>query len=101
MRTRARGALLLAAALAAFSGCRKQAPPAEGVWAVVNGMDITRTEVDKYYRTQLNPESPEPSQDEALSLKLNILDELINNQILLQRAKKTGLEAADGEVEDN
>src|ERR1700736_4501023 len=63
-------------------------------------MDITRTEVDKYYRTQLNPDSPEPSQDEALSLRLNILDELINNQILLQRAKKTGLEAADGEVED-
>jgi peptidyl-prolyl cis-trans isomerase SurA len=100
VKTRARGALLLAAVLTAFSGCQKQAPPAEGVWAVVNGMDITRAEVDKYYRTQLNPDSPEPSQDEALSLKLNILDELVNNQILLQRAKKTGLEAADGEVED-
>ncbi len=100
MSTRARGVLLLAAVLAVLSGCQKQAPPAEGVWAVVNGMDITRAEVDKYYRTQLNPDSPEPSQDEALSLKLNILDELINNQILLQRAKKTGLEAADGEVED-
>ena len=100
MRTSARGALLLAAVLTALSGCQKQTPPAEGVWAVVNGMDVTRAEVDKYYRTQLNPDSPEPSQDEALSLKLNILDELVNNQILLQRAKKTGLEAADGEVED-
>src|SRR6202030_1110817 len=50
--------------------------------------------------TQLNPDAPEPSQDEALSLKLNILDELINNQILLQQAKKLALEAADGEVED-
>jgi len=97
---RARGTLLLAASLAALSGCQKQTQPAEGVWAVVNGMNITRAEVDKYYRTQLNADSPEPGQDEALSLKLNILDELINNQILLQRAKKTGLEAADGEVED-
>jgi len=100
VRIRARGTLLLAASLAVLSGCQKQTQPAEGVWAVVNGMNITRAEVDKYYRTQLNADSPEPAQDEALSLKLNILDELINNQILLQRAKRTGLEAADGEVED-
>jgi peptidyl-prolyl cis-trans isomerase SurA len=100
VRIRARGTLLLAASLAVLSSCQKQTQPAEGVWAVVNGMNITRAEVDKYYRTQLNADSPEPAQDEALSLKLNILDELINNQILLQRAKRTGLEAADGEVED-
>jgi peptidyl-prolyl cis-trans isomerase SurA len=92
---------VLAAALTLAYGCQKPlSQPAEGVWAVVDGKDITRTEVDKFYRTQLNPDAPEPSQDEALSLKLNILDELINNQILLQRAKKLGLEAADGEVED-
>src|ERR1700676_1501133 len=66
----------------------------------MDGKDITQAQVDKFYRTQLNPDAPEPSQDEALSLKLNILDELINNQILLQRAKTMGLEAADGEVED-
>jgi len=91
---------VLAAALAVASGCQKAAQPGPGVWATVNGKDITNAEVDKYYRTQLNPNAPEPSQDEALSLKLNILDELVNNEILLQRAKKMGLEAADGEVED-
>jgi peptidyl-prolyl cis-trans isomerase SurA len=48
----------------------------------------------------VNPEGPEPSQEEALSLKLNVLDELINNEILLERAKKLNLEASDGEVED-
>ena len=100
MRKRAQGALLLAAMLTMAAGCQKQSQPSEGVWAVVNGKDITRAEVDKYYHTQLNPGAPEPSQDEALSLMLNILDELINKQILLQRAKKLGLEAADGEVED-
>ena len=31
---------------------------------------------------------------------LSILDELINNEILLERAKKMGIEASDGEVED-
>ncbi len=79
---------MLAAALAVFAGCQKPSQPAAGVWATVNGKDITSTEVDKYYRTQLNPDAPQPSQDEALSLKLNILDELVNNQILLQRSKK-------------
>jgi peptidyl-prolyl cis-trans isomerase SurA len=70
------------------------------VWAVVNGKEIHRDEVDKYYRTRVNPEGQEPSQEEALSLKLNVLDELINNEILLERAKKLNLEASDGEVED-
>jgi len=100
VKIRGRGIFLLAAALTVASGCQKQSQPAEGVWATVDGKDITRTQVDKYYRTQLNPDAPQPSQDEALSLQLNILDELINNQILLQQAKKLGLEAADGEVED-
>jgi peptidyl-prolyl cis-trans isomerase SurA len=70
------------------------------VWAVVNGKEIKRADVDKYYRTRVNPEGQEPSQEEALSLKLNVLDELINNEILLERAKKLNLEASDGEVED-
>ena len=92
---------MLAAALAVMSGCKKtaQAPDA-GVWGVVDGAPITSVEVDKFYRTQLNPDAPQPSQDEALSLKLNVLDELINNHILLEKAKALGLQAADGEVED-
>ena len=88
------------AAIALAAGCQKQSQPSEGVWAAVGGKNITSAEVDKYYRSQLNPDAAEPSQDEALSLKLNILDELINNQILLQRANKLALAASDGEVED-
>ena len=96
-----RGWLVLAAALAVVSGCKKPvAQPDEGVWGMVDGAPITRAEVDKFYRTQLNPDAPQPSQDEALSLKLNVLDELINNHILLEKAKALGLQAADGEVED-
>jgi peptidyl-prolyl cis-trans isomerase SurA len=81
-------------------GCKQKAQPAPDVWAVVNGQEIKREDVDKYYRTRVNPEGQEPSQEEALSLKLNVLDELINNEILLERAKKLNLEASDGEVED-
>src|SRR5882724_3736009 len=81
-------------------GCKQQKQPAPDVWASVNGHDIKRDDVDKFYRTRVSPEGQEPSQEEALSLKLNVLDELINNEILLERAKKLNLEASDGEVED-
>ncbi len=87
-------------ALFGGAGCNKPTPHAADVWAVVNGTEIKRDEVEKYYRTRVNPEGQEPSQEEALSLKLNVLDELINNEILLERAKKLNLEATDGEVED-
>jgi len=83
-----------------FAGCNKQTQHAPDVWAVVNGKEIKRDEVEKFYRTRVNPEGQEPSQEEALSLKLNVLDELIINEILLERAKKLSLEASDGEVED-
>ena len=97
LRTMAAAALL---PLLAAAGCQRQSAPAADVWAVVNGQEIHRDEVQKYYNSRLNPQTQSPSQDEALSLTLNIVDELINNDILIQRAKKLGLEATDGEVED-
>src|SRR5580765_5597754 len=103
MKGMAHAALLLPAAamaLAMGAGCKQKTQPSPDVWAVVNGQEIKRDDVDKYYRTRVNPEGQAPSQEEALSLKLNVLDELINNEILLERAKKLNLEATDGEVED-
>ena len=98
---RAAAMLPLAAMLfAVLVGCNKPTQHAPDVWALVNGKEIKRDEVEKYYRTRVNPEGQEPSQEESLSLKLNVLDELINNEILLERAKKLNLEASDGEVED-
>jgi len=90
-------------ALSALSavGCKHDvAPSGPDVWAIVNGEQIHRAEAEKYYKSRLNPQAPTPSQEEALSLTLNVLDEIINNDILIQRARKLGLEATDGEVED-
>jgi peptidyl-prolyl cis-trans isomerase SurA len=91
---------LAAMVFTAAAGCNKETRHAPDVWAVVNGKEIKREEVDKYYRTRVNPEGQEPSLEESLSQKLNVLDELINNEILLEKAKKLNLEASDGEVED-
>jgi len=91
-----------AAVVCAFLGaCHNNASYPANVWAVVNGKQITSDEVDKSYRSRVNAQSPTPpSQEEALSLKLGILDELINSEILLERAQKQNLGATDAEVEE-
>ena len=91
---------LAAMVFGSAAGCNKEVQHSPDVWAVVDGKEIKREEVDKYYRTRVNPEGQEPSLEESLSQKLNVLDELINNEILLEKAKKLNLEASDGEVED-
>ena len=87
-------------ACALVVSCKKEATPGPDVWAAVDGKEITRGEVEKDFRSRVNPEAPEPSQEEALSLKLSILDELVNSEILLERANKMNLVASDAEVED-
>ena len=92
------GAITLCALLVACK--REEIAPPPGVWATVDGKEISRDEVEKNFRARINTEGPKPSQEEALSLKLSILDELINSEILLQRANKMNLTASDAEVED-
>jgi peptidyl-prolyl cis-trans isomerase SurA len=90
----------MVAACALAASCRRELAPGPDVWAVVNGKEIQRGEVEKLFRSRVNADAPAPSQEEALSLKLSILDELINSEILLERAQKMNLVASDAEVED-
>ena len=92
--------VLATLAVCALASCKKEMAPGTDVWAVVNGKEIMRGDVEKNFRSRLNPDSPAPSHEEALSLKLSILDELINSEILLERANKMNLAASDAEVED-
>lgn len=95
--------ILAIAALAACSlltACKKEMAPGPDVWAVVDGKEILRQDVEKIFRSRVTAEAPAPSQEEALSLKLGILDELINSEILLERANKMNLVATDAEVDE-
>ena len=69
------------------------------VMAKVNGHKILRTEVDKYYQTQTTGAPQQPTEEQGNSLRLSILKELIDNEILMQRAEKLGLLATNEEVE--
>jgi len=92
--------IVVSLAVCALGSCRRAITPGPDVLAMVNGKEIMREEVDKAFRSRLNPDSPAPSHEEGLSLKLSILDELVNSEILLERAAKMNLTATDAEVED-
>jgi len=78
-------------------GCQNKEAGAD-VMATVNGRKITRTEVQKFYDSQVADAPQKPSEEQADTLRLNILRELIDNEILMQRAEKLGLLATDEEV---
>lgn len=91
--------LFLVVLVCALASCSKEIAPGPDVWAVVNGTQIMREQVEKTYHSSLSPDSPPPSHAEALSMKLRILEELINSEVLLQRAREMNLTATDAEVE--
>lgn len=93
---------LLAVTLAAgLTACKSKR--GDDVVAEVNGKKILRSELEKYYRNQTagTPQQPaQPVSDEqASSLRLSILRELIDNEIIMQHAEKLGLLATDEEVD--
>jgi peptidyl-prolyl cis-trans isomerase SurA len=89
--------LLLALSLA---GC-KTAHNAD-VLATVNGHAIMRADVDKMYKEQLGDaqhQQEQPSLEQADSLRLGVLKELIDEEIVQQRAAKMNLTATPEEVD--
>ena len=48
--------LVIAAVVVCLAGCKKQAPAGPDTWAMVNGKEIKRGEVEKYYRSRVAPE---------------------------------------------
>jgi peptidyl-prolyl cis-trans isomerase SurA len=90
-------ALLMAAALFPVAGC-KQEHKADVV-ATVNGHAIMKSEMDKAYEQQLAQQQQQPSsEDQADSLRLNVLSALISEEIMQQRAAKMNLTATNEEV---
>ena len=55
--------------------------------------------MEKYYQNQTAGSDQVPVGEQATSLRLSILKELIDNEILMRRAEKLGLLATDEEVD--
>jgi len=85
--------------LIAFSGCNHA--PSPDVMATVNSKDISRSDLDKAYKnyTANQGEAPQtPSPEQGNIIRLNVLRQLIDEEILDQRAAKLNLAASDEDV---
>ena len=83
--------------LAALTACNKQV--GGDVMATVDGRKIFRSDVDKYYDNQVASAQQAPTGEQATALRLNILHQMIDDEILMRRAEKLGLLATDEEVD--
>jgi peptidyl-prolyl cis-trans isomerase SurA len=94
-----RGFLLASLAVGVFfSGCNRPESDKD-VMAKVNNYKILRSEVDKSYNSQIagSPQKPTPTEEQAL--RLNLLQQIIDVQLHLQKAEKLGVNVADDEVD--
>lgn len=89
-------ALLGTAVLLAFAGCHHA--PGPDVVATVNGKDILRADLDKYYNASIRDNSQPPAQEVADNQRLTILRGMIDEEIVQQRAAKLNLVASDEDV---
>jgi len=95
--SRLAAAFLAAMLLAALTACNSKV--GGDVMATVDGRKIYRSEVDKYYDNQVASAQQAPSGEQATALRLNILHQMIDDEILMRRAEKLGLLATDEEVD--
>jgi len=90
---------VLIAGLLLTASCGSASKASADVVARVNGRDITTAQLEKQFQNRLNGAEQPPSAEEAQDLKLQVLNQLINDQILLEMASTGGLSATDAEVD--
>jgi peptidyl-prolyl cis-trans isomerase SurA len=90
-------ALSAAVLLAALIACNSQT--GGDVMATVDGRKILRADVDKYYDNNVASAQQAPVGEQATALRLNILHQMIDDEILMRRAEKLGLLATDEEID--
>jgi peptidyl-prolyl cis-trans isomerase SurA len=66
--------------------------------ATVNGKEILSSDVEKYYTATLGDSPQQPSAEQADIVRLNILKQMIEDEILQQRAAKLNLAASEDDV---
>jgi peptidyl-prolyl cis-trans isomerase SurA len=87
------------ALLAPVAGCRRS--PAPDVMATVNGKEILRSELERKYQDYKlrQGETPqEPSAEQTEIVRLGVLRQMIDEEILQQRAAKLNVTASDEDV---
>ena len=98
-----RFSLLTLFAAFALAGCGRQpgsstqTAPAD-TWATVDGRAITRDQVEKAFLRSQDPNAT-LSPEEAMTVKLSLLNEMILQDILLEKARALKIEVPDSELD--
>ena len=85
--------------LAILSACSQKPPSQRVVWAEVDGKPIYRDQVERQYKSQVTAGPDAGNEVQALTFKVNILNELINNQILVDHASHARIPISETEVD--
>ena len=95
-----RRAMPAAIVCASLTACADRVPPPPGpdVWAVVDSREIKKDDVERAYR-RIAPLSPVPSEEEATTAKLRIVNDMIDQEILLGKAAALKIQPSDADVE--
>lgn len=93
--------VLSLSSLLVVAACGQSTPatPAPDVWAVVNGTEIRQERVDRYYRSMAASQQGTPTEEEALAAKLSLLEELINDELVLAKAKALNITLTGEEID--
>ena len=81
-----------------FSSCQSAPKTGPDTAAVVNQTELKNADVEKVYQNRLKQGGQTPSPEEASTLRLNILSQMINDEMLMQRAAADKLVATEDEV---
>jgi peptidyl-prolyl cis-trans isomerase SurA len=81
------------------ASCSSDSAANADVVARVDDKEITTPQLEKQFQSRVNGAEQPPSAEEADDLKLQVLNQMINDQILLKMAGDTGLNATDAEVD--
>jgi peptidyl-prolyl cis-trans isomerase SurA len=87
-----------AAACGGGASSTSSASASENTWAVVEGREITRDQVDKAYRRTQQAAQP-MSEEETMTAKLTLLNDLILQDILLAKATALKIEIPANELD--
>src|SRR5712692_2590335 len=91
--------LLLLGAFAALPACRRKPASSREIWAEVDGQAIFREQVERIYHGRVSAGSDPGNPEQTLTFKLSILNELINDQILVAHAARSGITILEAEAD--
>jgi hypothetical protein len=86
-----------------LAACRSETPGttasvSSDAWAVVDGRQIMREDVERAFR-RAQDTAQTLSGEEAIALKLNLLDEMITQDLLIAKARALKIELPDSELD--